>query len=134
MLHEAKYGQLAGNDPVKALQRDSSFVDERNGIDESAVGRMYETQLMQLEHLIAVQRCCHNRSKQVSFRFKRLIITVSFNKCTGMHLFVYIRVMFLLASLFWSHALCLPKHKNFGTKQRMQSNYSLPSVQVFRHW
>ncbi|VDM92979.1 unnamed protein product [Litomosoides sigmodontis] len=65
LLHEAKYGQLAGNDPVKALQRDSSYADEGNGIDESAVGRMYETQLMQLEHLIAVQRCCHNRSKQI---------------------------------------------------------------------
>ncbi|OZC09905.1 hypothetical protein X798_03011 [Onchocerca flexuosa] len=65
LLHEAKYGQLAGCDPIKALQRDSSFVDERNEVDESAIGHMYETQLMQLERLITVQRRCHNRSKQI---------------------------------------------------------------------
>ncbi|CAG9535111.1 unnamed protein product [Cercopithifilaria johnstoni] len=65
LLHEAKYGQLAGSDPVRALQRDSSFVDEGNEVDESAIGHMYETQLMQLERLISVQRRCHNRSKQI---------------------------------------------------------------------
>uniref|UniRef100_A0A915PZ45 Cortactin-binding protein-2 N-terminal domain-containing protein n=1 Tax=Setaria digitata TaxID=48799 RepID=A0A915PZ45_9BILA len=65
LLHEAKYGQLAGSDPVKALQRDSSFMDEGNEVDESSIGHMYETQLMQLERLITVQRRCHNRSKQI---------------------------------------------------------------------
>ncbi|VDN44774.1 unnamed protein product [Gongylonema pulchrum] len=66
LVHEAKYGQLTGSDPIKALQRDSSFADEENGVDESAIGRMYETQLIQLERLISVQRRCHNRSKQVN--------------------------------------------------------------------
>ncbi|VIO86589.1 Uncharacterized protein BM_BM2850 [Brugia malayi] len=65
LLHEAKYGQLAGNDPIKALQRDSGFVVEGNEVDESAIGHMYETQLMQLERLITVQRRCHNHSKQI---------------------------------------------------------------------
>ncbi|KAL3982067.1 Cortactin-binding protein-2 family protein [Acanthocheilonema viteae] len=65
LLHEAKYGQLAGSDPVKALQRDSSLTDEGNEIDESEIGHMYETQLTQLERLITVQRQCHNRSKQI---------------------------------------------------------------------
>uniref|UniRef100_A0A0R3RN25 CortBP2 domain-containing protein n=1 Tax=Elaeophora elaphi TaxID=1147741 RepID=A0A0R3RN25_9BILA len=64
LLHKAKYGQLAGSDPIKALQRDSSFADEGNEVDESSIGHMYETQLMQLERLITVQRRCHNRSKQ----------------------------------------------------------------------
>lgn len=65
LLHEAKYGQLTGSDPIKALQRDSSLADEENEVDESAIGQMYETQLIQLERLITVQRRCHNRSKQV---------------------------------------------------------------------
>ncbi|EFO21349.1 hypothetical protein LOAG_07141 [Loa loa] len=65
LLHEAKYGQLAGSNPIKALQRDSGFTDEGNEVDESAIGRMYETQLMQLERLITVQRRCHNHSKQI---------------------------------------------------------------------
>ncbi|KAK6110327.1 Cortactin-binding protein-2 family protein [Brugia pahangi] len=65
LLHEAKYGQLAGSDPIKALQRDSGFVVEGNEVDESAIGHMYETQLMQLERLITVQRRCHNHSKQI---------------------------------------------------------------------
>ncbi|VDM12644.1 unnamed protein product, partial [Wuchereria bancrofti] len=65
LLHEAKYGQLAGSDPIKALQRDSGFVVEGNEVDESAIGQMYETQLMQLERLITVQRRCHNHSKQI---------------------------------------------------------------------
>lgn len=65
LLHEAKYGQLTGSDPIKALQRDSSLADEENEVDESAIGQMYETQLIQLERLITVQRRCHNRSKQI---------------------------------------------------------------------
>ncbi|VDN05677.1 unnamed protein product [Thelazia callipaeda] len=64
LFYGAKYGQLAGSDPVKALERDSNFVDDGN-IDESRIGQMYETQLLQLERLIAVQRHCHNRSKQI---------------------------------------------------------------------
>ncbi|MCP9266067.1 hypothetical protein DINM_021532 [Dirofilaria immitis] len=51
LLHEAKYGQLAGSNPIKALQRDSNFADEGSEVDESAIAHMYETQLMQLEQL-----------------------------------------------------------------------------------
>lgn len=65
LLHEARYGQLVGSDPFKALQRDSGFADEGNEVDECTIGDMYETQLMQLERLITVQRRCHNHSKQV---------------------------------------------------------------------
>ncbi|KAM3726404.1 CTTNBP2 N-terminal-like protein [Dirofilaria immitis] len=65
LLHEAKYGQLAGSNPIKALQRDSNFADEGSEVDESAIAHMYETQLMQLERLITVQRRCHSRSKQI---------------------------------------------------------------------
>lgn len=63
LLHEAKYGQLAGCDPLKALQHDSVVSGEAE--NESDVSQMYETQLSQLERLISVQRRCHLRSQQV---------------------------------------------------------------------
>lgn len=118
-MHEAKYGQLAGSDPIKALQRDSSFADEGDEVDESAIGHMYETQLMQLERLITVQRRCHNRSKQVNFEFKgheewerhpinALICIYSFN----------IVFFFMLTNLFFDHThpACRSTKKNFRTR------------------
>lgn len=65
LLYQAKYGRLAGDDPLSALQRDSNLTGADSEPDESTVGQMYETQLSQLERLISVQRRCHSRSKQI---------------------------------------------------------------------
>lgn len=126
-MHEAKYGQLAGSDPVKALQRDSSFADEGNEVDESTIGYMYETQLMQLERLITVQRRCHNRSKQVSFEFKRrkechsvntLICTCLLTLCNPS----------LLAILFFGYRLSTAKHRRKSRTRQDKANYAFSSA------
>lgn len=65
LLYQAKYGRLGLNDPLAALQRDSETCGSSDDFDEAAVGRMYESQLGQLEKLIVVQRRAHHRAKQV---------------------------------------------------------------------
>ncbi|KHN87512.1 Uncharacterized protein Tcan_15400 [Toxocara canis] len=65
LLYQAKYGRLAGDDPMSALQRDSNLAGAEGDLDEAQVGQMYESQLSQLEKLICVQRRCHARSKQI---------------------------------------------------------------------
>uniref|UniRef100_A0A0M3IN93 CortBP2 domain-containing protein n=1 Tax=Ascaris lumbricoides TaxID=6252 RepID=A0A0M3IN93_ASCLU len=65
LLYQAKYGRLAGDDPISALHRDSNLADAESELDEAQVGQMYESQLSQLERLISVQRRCHSRSKQI---------------------------------------------------------------------
>uniref|UniRef100_A0A914WVV1 Cortactin-binding protein-2 N-terminal domain-containing protein n=1 Tax=Plectus sambesii TaxID=2011161 RepID=A0A914WVV1_9BILA len=65
LLYQAKYGRLGLNDPLAALQRDSETAGSTDDFDEAAVGHMYESQLAQLERLIAVQRRAHHRAKQV---------------------------------------------------------------------
>lgn len=47
-----------------ALRRDSSVTEEE--LDEYQIGQLYESQLVQLEKLIAVQRRSHLRAKNVS--------------------------------------------------------------------
>ncbi|CAJ0931247.1 unnamed protein product, partial [Mesorhabditis belari] len=63
MLFEAKYGRISMNDPLVALRRDSEVAGEQ--IDEDAIGRLYESQLVQLEKLIAAQKKSHNRAKMI---------------------------------------------------------------------
>ena len=55
LLYQAKYGRFGLGDPFFAIQRDSDGVKDTS-FDEAAVKNMYEDQLSQLEHLIAVQR------------------------------------------------------------------------------
>lgn len=66
LLYQAKYGRLGLNDPLAALQRDSDSTGANDDFDEAAIGKMYESQLAQLEKLIAVQRKAHHRAKQVT--------------------------------------------------------------------
>lgn len=47
-----------------ALRRDSTVTEEE--LDEHQIGQLYESQLVQLEKLIAVQRRSHMRAKSVS--------------------------------------------------------------------
>ncbi|KAK6749919.1 hypothetical protein RB195_002121 [Necator americanus] len=63
LLYGAKYGKLGGNDPMCALRRDSSMTEEE--LDEYQIGQLYESQLVQLERLIAVQRRSHLRAKNL---------------------------------------------------------------------
>ncbi|KAL6740207.1 hypothetical protein Aduo_013586 [Ancylostoma duodenale] len=63
LLYDAKYGKLGGNDPMYALRRDSSVTEEE--LDEYQIGQLYESQLVQLEKLIAVQRRSHLRAKNL---------------------------------------------------------------------
>ncbi|ETN69290.1 hypothetical protein NECAME_15390 [Necator americanus] len=63
LLYGAKYGKLGGNDPMCALRRDSSMTEEE--LDEYQIGQLYESQLVQLEKLIAVQRRSHLRAKNL---------------------------------------------------------------------
>ncbi|VDK47624.1 unnamed protein product [Anisakis simplex] len=65
LLYRAKYGRLNGDDPLNALQRDSNLSGVEGELNETQISQMYESQLSQLERLIAVQRRCHLRSKQV---------------------------------------------------------------------
>ncbi|CAJ0601058.1 unnamed protein product [Cylicocyclus nassatus] len=62
LLYDAKYGKL-GNDPMCALRRDSTITEEE--LDEYQIGQLYESQLVQLEKLIAVQRRSHMRAKSL---------------------------------------------------------------------
>ena len=64
LLYDAKYGKLGGNDPMCALRRDSTVTEEE--LDEYQIGQLYESQLVQLEKLIAVQRRSHQRAKSVN--------------------------------------------------------------------
>ncbi|WKY05140.1 hypothetical protein Q1695_005843 [Nippostrongylus brasiliensis] len=63
LLYDAKYGKLGGNDPMCALRRDSTVTEEE--LDEHQIGQLYESQLVQLEKLIAVQRRSHMRAKNL---------------------------------------------------------------------
>ncbi|KAK6046891.1 hypothetical protein COOONC_15604 [Cooperia oncophora] len=63
LLFDAKYGKLGGNDPMCALRRDSAVTDEE--LDEHQIGQLYESQLVQLEKLIAVQRRSHLKAKNL---------------------------------------------------------------------
>ncbi|CAI5449875.1 unnamed protein product [Caenorhabditis angaria] len=54
LLAEAKYGKLSVNDPFAALRRDSTVTNEI--IDEEKIAQMYESQVEQLEKLIAAQK------------------------------------------------------------------------------
>ncbi|PIO69970.1 hypothetical protein TELCIR_08190 [Teladorsagia circumcincta] len=63
LLFDAKYGKLGGNDPMCALRRDSAVTEEE--LDEHQIGQLYESQLVQLEKLIAVQRRSHLRAKSL---------------------------------------------------------------------
>ncbi|XGW32059.1 hypothetical protein V3C99_010328 [Haemonchus contortus] len=63
LLFDAKYGKLGGNDPMCALRRDSTVTEEE--LDEHQIGQLYESQLVQLEKLIAVQRRSHLRAKSL---------------------------------------------------------------------
>ena len=65
LLYQAKYGRLGLNDPQAALQRDSAVLEAKDDFNESEISQMYESQLAQLERLIAVQRKAHQRAKQV---------------------------------------------------------------------
>ncbi|TMS38846.1 hypothetical protein L596_005481 [Steinernema carpocapsae] len=68
-LYQAKYGRLGANDPFLALQRDAVIAEEQ--LDETAISNMYESQLTQLEKLIAVQRKCQAKSKQALLAAER---------------------------------------------------------------
>lgn len=61
LLHDAKYGKLCVHDPMLALKRDSSITEEM--LDERQLGQLYESQLLQLENLIAFQRKTQNKAK-----------------------------------------------------------------------
>ncbi|CAD6190752.1 unnamed protein product [Caenorhabditis auriculariae] len=61
LLAEAKYGKLSVNDPFSALRRDSAVTEEY--FDEQQIGQMYESQVAQLDRLIATQRKLQNKSK-----------------------------------------------------------------------
>uniref|UniRef100_A0A1I7XDA5 CortBP2 domain-containing protein n=1 Tax=Heterorhabditis bacteriophora TaxID=37862 RepID=A0A1I7XDA5_HETBA len=63
LLYDAKYGKLGGNDPFCALRRDSTMTEEE--LDEKDIGQLYESQLIQLEKLISVQRKSHARAKNL---------------------------------------------------------------------
>ncbi|CAI4227442.1 unnamed protein product [Auanema sp. JU1783] len=63
LLYDAKYGKLAGNDPFLALRRDSKLTDEV--LNERQIGRLYESQLVQLEKLISAQKKMHHKSRQI---------------------------------------------------------------------
>ncbi|KJH43901.1 hypothetical protein DICVIV_10086 [Dictyocaulus viviparus] len=62
-LYDAKYGKLTGNDPMRALRRDSTVNEEE--LDEYEISKLYESQLIYLEKLIAVQRRSHLRAKSL---------------------------------------------------------------------
>uniref|UniRef100_A0A1I7YF74 CortBP2 domain-containing protein n=1 Tax=Steinernema glaseri TaxID=37863 RepID=A0A1I7YF74_9BILA len=68
-LYQAKYGRLGANDPFLALQRDAVICGEE--LNETAISNMYESQLTQLEKLIAVQRRCQTKSKQALIAVER---------------------------------------------------------------
>lgn len=63
VLYEAKYGRITATDPLIALRRDSDANGEP--LDEELIGRQYESQLVQLERLIAAHKKSHNRAKMV---------------------------------------------------------------------
>ena len=71
MYFEAKYGRLAPGDPFLALRRDSETTEEV--LDKDAIGELYESQLVQLENLIAVHKKSHNRAKMVRLLFHFLV-------------------------------------------------------------
>nr|pir hypothetical protein C49H3.6 - Caenorhabditis elegans [Caenorhabditis elegans] len=54
LLSEAKYGKLNMNDPFAALRRDSAITGEQ--IDEEKIVQMYESQVDQLDKMMAVQK------------------------------------------------------------------------------
>lgn len=54
LLSEAKYGKLNMNDPFAALRRDSAITGEQ--IDEDKIVHMYESQVDQLDKMMAVQK------------------------------------------------------------------------------
>ncbi|EGT59862.1 hypothetical protein CAEBREN_30547 [Caenorhabditis brenneri] len=54
LLSEAKYGKLNMNDPFAALRRDSAITGEQ--IDEDKIVQMYESQVDQLDKMMAVQK------------------------------------------------------------------------------
>uniref|UniRef100_A0A1I7UB19 CortBP2 domain-containing protein n=1 Tax=Caenorhabditis tropicalis TaxID=1561998 RepID=A0A1I7UB19_9PELO len=54
LLAEAKYGKLNMNDPFAALRRDSTITEEQ--IDEDKIVQIYESQVEQLDKMMAVQK------------------------------------------------------------------------------
>lgn len=54
LLSEAKYGKLNMNDPFAALRRDSAITGEQ--IDEEKIVQMYESQVVQLDRMMDVQK------------------------------------------------------------------------------
>ncbi|KAK8725279.1 hypothetical protein OTU49_010794 [Cherax quadricarinatus] len=62
-----QYGRVGLSDPFLALQRDSigGSVVRGGGVNESELRALEETQLAQLEHLIAQQRKAHQRMRHV---------------------------------------------------------------------
>lgn len=62
-----QYGRVGLSDPFLALQRDSigGSVVRGGGVNEAELRALEETQLAQLEHLIAQQRKAHQRMRHV---------------------------------------------------------------------
>ena len=62
-----QYGRVGFNDPFLALQRDSigGRVTGSGTVTEAELRALQETQLSQLEHLIAQQRKAHQRIRHV---------------------------------------------------------------------
>lgn len=64
LLAEAKYGKLNMNEPFAALRRDSAITGEV--LDENKIVHMYESQVDQLEKLMAVQKKSQRNAAVVS--------------------------------------------------------------------
>lgn len=67
MKNLLQYGRVGLSDPFLALQRDSigGSVVRGGGVNEAELRALEETQLNQLEHLIAQQRKAHQRMRHV---------------------------------------------------------------------
>jgi len=65
--NQLQYGRMGLSDPFLALQRDSigGNVVKGGGVNEGELRQVEETQLAQLEHLIAQQRKAHQRMRHV---------------------------------------------------------------------
>lgn len=74
MLYQAKYSRFGLSDPFHALQRDSDHV-KHDSFDENAVRAMFDSQLGQLENLIATQR-----KAQLKMREQLVLAEKKYNK------------------------------------------------------